>query len=101
MRPRPEEVIDLDRYPVHDATSPLHRELLDHCRAKLSADCCCRVRGFFRAEAIETPAAMALRLEDKVHRRPALADPHGGDLEGGQDARAASGRHASEPWRVR
>ena len=25
---------------------------------------------------------MALRLEDKVHRRPALADPYGGDREG-------------------
>ena len=47
MRPRPEEVIDLDRYPVHDATSPLHREFLDHCRAELSADGCCRVRFSF------------------------------------------------------
>ena len=46
MRPRPEEAIDLDRYPVYDATSPLHRALLDHCRAELSADGCCRVRGF-------------------------------------------------------
>ena len=36
---------------------------------------------FFRAEAIETLAAMALRLEGKVHRRPALADPYGGDLD--------------------
>ena len=47
MRPRPEEVIDLDRYPVHDATSPLHREFLGHCRAELSADGCCRVRFSF------------------------------------------------------
>ena len=80
-RPPIEEVIDLDRYPLHDPTHARYRELLDYCRAELRDDGCCSVPGFFRSEAIARCAAMAERLSAQTHFPPNAAHAYGGEID--------------------
>ena len=74
------DIIDLDRYPLHDPTHPRTLELLRHCRAELKDDGCCSVPGFFRPAAIESCAARAAQLADQVHRPRHEANAYGGEI---------------------
>ncbi len=77
--PSPAEIIDLDRYPIHDPESPKHGELLAHCRAGLRRDGCCSVQDFIRPDAIASFAEMLLRLLPEVHRPREPVSPYGGE----------------------
>ena len=57
-----DDLIDLDRYPVHELESGPAQSLLDECRAALRAEGACRLDGFIRADAVERMASEASTL---------------------------------------
>ena len=59
---RLEEFIDLDRFPIHDLTSPLRRELVDQCREDLETVGCSHVPDFIHEKAVQSMREEALRL---------------------------------------
>jgi hypothetical protein len=62
------EIVDLDRYPIHELDSPAGRELVGHARSALQAVGACDLRGFLRPEAIEAAVASALAVHDRAYR---------------------------------
>ena len=60
--------IDLDRYPIHETASPLHRALLSDVRAQLSGDGCAVLRGFIRAGRMGALVREAEAVAGKGHR---------------------------------
>ena len=78
-RPPIEDVIDLDRYPLHDPTHPRYRDLLRYCRAELGDDGCCSVSQFFRPDVIAACATMVESLSDQIHRPAHLTSAYGGE----------------------
>lgn len=82
-RPPIEQVIDLDRYPLHDPSHPRYRALVDYCRAELADDGCCSVPDFFQPDAVESAATMVTGLAGKTHRPARPAHAYGGDIPEG------------------
>lgn len=60
------DVVDLDRYPIHDLGSPTGQRLIATCRDQLSADGACALPGFIREEAVAEMIRLALALEDQA-----------------------------------
>ena len=58
--------IDLDRYPVHDLTSPIRRDLVAETRDQMMGKGCFRIPQFLRPEAVETMRREAVALHDQV-----------------------------------
>nr|WP_067290223.1 hypothetical protein [Marinobacterium profundum] len=56
------ELIDLDRYPIHDPDSEVTRALIAQCRAELDAVGCCCIANFVRPQSI---ARMQAEIERK------------------------------------
>ncbi len=59
--------VDLDRYPIHDLTSPVRGELIAETRGQMGSLGCCRIPGFLRGEAVDAMRSEALSLHDHVH----------------------------------
>jgi hypothetical protein len=59
------DVVDLDRYPIHEPDAAAGRTLLDRCRAQLAADGVCSLPGFIRPEAVARMVSLAHTLADK------------------------------------
>lgn len=64
VRPPYADVVDLDRYPIHDLGSPPGRTLLARCRAELEADGVCSLPGFVRDDAVAEMIELAQELAD-------------------------------------
>ena len=62
------EIVDLDRYPIHELDSDAGRALVEHARSALQAVGACDLRGFLRPEAIEAAVASALSVHDRAYR---------------------------------
>jgi hypothetical protein len=62
------EIVDLDRYPVHELESDAGRALVEHARAALQAVGACDLPGFLRPEAIAAAVASALSVRDRAYR---------------------------------
>ena len=65
--------IDLDRYPVHDLTSTIRRDLVAETRDQMMGKGCFRIPQFLRPAAVETMRLEAEALHDQVswsQRRP-------------------------------
>lgn len=59
--------VDLDRYPVHDLTSSVRRDLVAETLSQMSEDGCCRIPGFVRPEAVEAMRSEAVALHEQVY----------------------------------
>jgi hypothetical protein len=57
-----DELIDLDRYPIHELTSAARVAVVEHARSEMQDDGCCRLSGFVRLEAVERMRAEATAL---------------------------------------
>lgn len=66
VQPAYADVVDLDRYPIHDLDGPAGRELVSRCREQLTAEGACTLPGFIRPEAVAEMVALALALRDKA-----------------------------------
>lgn len=62
------EFIDLDQFPVHDLSSPVRADLVEHCRADLASVGCSHVPHFIRQSAVK-------KMRDEAHRLMAEARP--------------------------
>lgn len=58
------DVVDLDRYPIHDLDSDAGYGLVEECRAQLVAQGACALEGFIRPGAVAEMARLALSLEE-------------------------------------
>ena len=56
------DLVDLDRYPIHELDGAEAQELLRNCRDALRADGAVRLDGFVRADAVAEMAAEATAL---------------------------------------
>lgn len=61
------DVVDLDRYPIHDLASSEGQEFLARCRAELAEKGVCSLPGFIRPEAVAAMVQVAADNADKAH----------------------------------
>ncbi|NNC98696.1 MAG: hypothetical protein HKN85_00800 [Gammaproteobacteria bacterium] len=71
-----EDFIDLDRFPIHDLTSPLRREIVEKCRADLQSVGCSHVADFIRAGAVRNMREEALRLLPQAWSWQDISSPY-------------------------
>lgn len=60
------DVVDLDRYPIHNLASAGGQQLIADCRAQLAADGACTLPRFIRPEAVAEMVRLALELEHRA-----------------------------------
>jgi hypothetical protein len=65
------DVVDLERYPLHDLESREGRRLVESCRAALRRDGACKLDGFLRPRAVERLAEEAAALVSEGFRNDA------------------------------
>ena len=75
-----EQLIDLDRYPIHDLSSPIRAELIDYCRAQLADDGCVVVSALLLEASTNAMAQEATRLLPNAycstdHHNPYFTNP--------------------------
>ncbi|GAB49709.1 HalD/BesD family halogenase [Mobilicoccus pelagius] len=58
------DIVDLDRYPIHDLDSDAGRRLVEECRAELESTGVCNLHGFVRPEAVARMVDLAGELAD-------------------------------------
>jgi len=46
------EIIDLEKYPVHDPSCSKYKELVDYTRKQLNEDGCCVLPNFIKPDSI-------------------------------------------------
>lgn len=61
------DVVDLDRYPIHDLASPEGQAFLAACRAELAEKGVCSLPGFIRPEAVAAMIAVADANAEQAH----------------------------------
>ena len=74
-----DEIIDIDRYPIHDASHTRCKDLIDYCHAELAEDGCCSIEKFFRESAVSRIADSINALTDQVFRPEATVGIYGGE----------------------
>jgi hypothetical protein len=62
---KPEELIDLQRYPIHQLESQRGQELLENCHRMMAEETICILPGFLRSNATSLLAHEITRLESK------------------------------------
>jgi hypothetical protein len=62
----PEQLIDLDRYPIHDLQSEAGQALIKRCRQELEGMNSCVLRGFIKKEVEEQLVAEARQLAEQA-----------------------------------
>jgi len=60
------DVVDLDKYPIHELDSDEGKALIDSCRQELAKDGCCTLAGFIKPEAVARMVELADQLKDKA-----------------------------------
>lgn len=60
------DVVDLERYPIHQPESAAGRALVSACQHELAADGACALEGFVRPAAVTAMVALAAELEDRA-----------------------------------
>jgi hypothetical protein len=66
------DLIDLDRYPIHELDGAAAQELVDECREALHAEGACRLDGFVRSDAVELMANEARTLAAEGYPNDAM-----------------------------
>jgi hypothetical protein len=62
-----DELVDLDRYPIHDLTSSDRTELVAETRGQMTTQGCCRISDFVRPAAVDRMRAEAISLHDRTY----------------------------------
>ncbi|TWP33024.1 HalD/BesD family halogenase [Leekyejoonella antrihumi] len=60
------DVVDLDRYPIHDLASERGQQLIAECKAELAESGVCSLDGFISPEAVAEMVRIAGQLKDKA-----------------------------------
>lgn len=60
------DVVDLDRYPIHDLAGPAGQQLIASCREELEATGVCNLEGFIRPGAVVRMVELAGELADRA-----------------------------------
>lgn len=60
------DVVDIERYPIHDLGGPRGRELVAWCRAQHAEDGCCTLGGFLLPSAIEEMVRISGEVADQA-----------------------------------
>lgn len=60
------DVVNLEKYPIHDLDSRRGRALMDACRAELAANGACNLPGFITPSAVAAMVALATKLAGKA-----------------------------------
>lgn len=60
------DVVDLERYPIHDLSSERGQALVSACREELPATGVCNLEGFVTPDAVAAMVALAEQLQDKA-----------------------------------
>lgn len=63
----PMEIVDLDRYPIHDPSSAAGQALVNRCRSELQEAGACRLHGFVKPAVIDALVADAERLAEHAY----------------------------------
>ena len=64
----PEEMINLDRYPIADMNSPEAKALIQRCREQFDDAVSCHLEDFLKPEVVQTLAREVSELQDLAHR---------------------------------
>ena len=73
---QPESLIDLERYPIGDASAPAGREFLERCREQVARSGVCELDGFLRPEATTRLAAEATARASLAHHHEGKSTPY-------------------------
>jgi len=76
---RMNQVIDLDRYPIHEPNSEEYRSLATECISELEDDGCWSLKGFIRPGALPDIAAMCAERFPTIHHSKVMHSLYGGD----------------------
>lgn len=71
-----DEIIDTQRYPIHEPGTAAYDKLVERCQASLAEDGCCTLPGFLRPAAVERIAREAELLAPQAHRHQASHNPY-------------------------
>jgi hypothetical protein len=63
----PAQLVDLQRYPIHDLACPTTRALVSKCRSALRAGGACILPGFLTVDALQRLAGEARRVGSQAH----------------------------------
>lgn len=74
-------LIDTDRYPIDDLTSPAGADLVARCRADLAVGGACQLEGFLRPAAVDRLVSDALELAPGAHTSEATANVYFEDVD--------------------
>jgi hypothetical protein len=75
------DLIDLERYPVHDLSSDGGCELVASCRASLNSTGACRLDGFVTVQAVERMTGEAGQLVDQAYRQDDVHNVYFEDID--------------------
>ena len=73
------EVIDTDRYPIHEPGMAAYDDLVFRCRESLAEDGCCTLPGLLRPDALKRITREAERLAPLAHRHRTSHNPYSCD----------------------
>ncbi len=71
-----DDIVDLDRFPIHRLASSVRSELVAETRAQMDEFGCCRISDFIRPEAIERMRLEAVSLHDQSHWSEMTHNPY-------------------------
>ncbi len=77
------DLVDLERYPIHELDGAAGRQLVASCRSDLDARGACQLEGFIQAAAIERLAAEADDLKGVSFRNEAIHNVYFEDVPAG------------------
>ncbi|MEF9672854.1 hypothetical protein QNM99_13775 [Pseudomonas sp. PCH446] len=60
------DIVNTERYPIHDSGHVQLQALIDHARAELAVDGCCLLKNFLRPEVLEQARLEGQALSDKT-----------------------------------
>ena len=71
----PRELIDIEIYPIDDATSPIRKALVERCRQDLDDQAICTLEGFVRPEFVTQMAAETTKVAESADKDENLRTP--------------------------
>ena len=99
---KPENLVDLERYPLSRPGTSLYEDIVDNVRASLSKEGSASLHGFLRPEGVELMAFEAEALAPLAYPGPTEATPYffnydiGGDVEADHPTRRCGRRALSQ-----
>ena len=73
----PRELIDIESYPIDNATSPIRRALVERCRQDLDEQAICALEGFVKPEFAIRMAEESTKLAESGYKNENMRTPYG------------------------